>query len=421
MFVDVARVDLKAGRGGDGAVAFRREKFEPAGGPSGGDGGNGGSIYIVADSGARTLGDYHYKRYYHAENGEPGRNKGQFGKAGEDLFLHVPLGTLIKDYETKRVIHDMKEEGEEFLICQGGAGGRGNRKFRTSTRQAPRFAEPGKLGEEKSILLEIKLISDVGLIGLPNVGKSTILSILSNARPKIDNYHFTTLIPNLGVVELGDGNSFVLADIPGMIEGASEGVGLGLEFLKHIERTGLLVHVLDMSGSEGRDPIEDYELIRKELTGYDEILSEREEIIVANKKDLPNFETNLKEFKEKYPEKEIIPLSAATTENISQLKSKIWEILKEIDFEHDYFDEDFVEEEVEKVEAFTVEKRGNTFIVKGPFIDDLVYRTNFEKDSSLKHFQKVLVDQNIIEELKELGAGDGDPVILGDIEFEFFS
>lgn len=421
MFVDIARVDLKAGRGGDGAVAFRREKYEPAGGPAGGDGGNGGNIYIIADEGTRTLGDYHYKRYYHAENGEPGRNKGQFGKAGEDLYLYVPLGTLIKDAETNTVIYDMKEPGEEFLICKGGAGGKGNRRFKSSTRQAPRFAEPGKQGEEKAILLEIKLISDVGLVGLPNVGKSTILSILSNARPKIDNYHFTTLIPNLGVVDLGDGNSFVLADVPGMIEGASKGIGLGLEFLKHLERTGLLVHVIDMSGSEGRDPIDDYLLIREELKGYDKRLDERKEIIVANKKDLPGFDKNIKDFKKEFPELEIIEISAATTENVNVLKNKIWESLKDIDFDYEYFDEDYVEPEVEEAEPFTIEKSGEFYIVEGPFVDDLVYRTNFEKDASIKHFQKVLADQGIVEKLRELGAEDGDTVILGDLEFEFYS
>ena len=278
MFIDVAKIELKAGKGGDGSVAFRREKYEPSGGPAGGDGGDGGSIIIVGDKDIKTLMDYSYRSIYKAESGGDGRNKKQFGKKGEDLILKVPVGTLVKDYDTDTVIYDVKHDKEEFVICKGGKGGKGNVHFKSSIRQAPRFAEPGEKGEEKTIKLELKLLADVGLIGLPNVGKSTLLSIMSNARPKIANYHFTTLEPNLGVCKVGE-KSFVLADIPGLIEGASEGLGLGHDFLKHIERTKILVHVLDISGSEGRNPIEDFELINSELSSYNIKLNDKKMVM----------------------------------------------------------------------------------------------------------------------------------------------
>ena len=290
MFVDVAKINLKAGKGGDGAVAFRREKYEPAGGPYGGDGGDGGSIVLVADEGIRTLMDFRYKRHYKAETGENGRTKKQFGKSGQNLTLKLPVGTLVKDANTGKVIVDMKEHNQEFTIVKGGKGGRGNAKFATATRQAPRFAEPGRPGEERDIVLELKLLADVGLIGFPNVGKSTILSIVSEAKPKIANYHFTTLKPNLGVVKIEEGQSFVIADIPGLIEGAHEGVGLGHDFLRHVERTRVLVHVLDGSGIEGRNPIEDFYSINEELLKYNPKLGEKPQIIVANKMDLPQAE-----------------------------------------------------------------------------------------------------------------------------------
>lgn len=420
MFIDVAKIELKAGKGGDGSVAFRREKYEPSGGPAGGDGGDGGSIIIVADKDIKTLMDYSYKSIYKAENGGDGRNKKQFGKKGEDLILKVPVGTLIKDYDTDTVIYDVKHDKEEFVICKGGKGGKGNVHFKSSIRQAPRFAEPGTKGEEKTIKLELKLLADVGLIGLPNVGKSTLLSIMSNARPKIANYHFTTLEPNLGVCKVGE-KSFVLADIPGLIEGASEGLGLGHDFLKHIERTKILVHVLDISGSEGRNPIVDFELINSELASYNIKLNDKKMLVVLNKTDL-GAEDNIKEFREKYSDKvdEIVEISAATTENVDKLMYLIADTLDSIEDDYSTLDEQYVYFEEEKEPDSKVRKENENYIVEGPLIENLIYRTNFEVYESVNHLQKVLEDKGIIEQLKDLGIQDGDNVIIGDVEFDFY-
>ena len=420
MFIDVAKIELKAGKGGDGSVAFRREKYEPSGGPAGGDGGDGGSIIIVADKDIKTLMDYSYKSIYKAENGGDGRNKKQFGKKGEDLILKVPVGTLIKDYDTDTVIYDVKHDKEEFVICKGGKGGKGNVHFKSSIRQAPRFAEPGAKGEEKTIKLELKLLADVGLIGLPNVGKSTLLSIMSNARPKIANYHFTTLEPNLGVCKVGE-KSFVLADIPGLIEGASEGLGLGHDFLKHIERTKILVHVLDISGSEGRNPIEDFELINSELASYNIKLNDKKMLVVLNKTDL-GAENNIKEFREKYSDKvdEIVEISAATTENVGKLMYLIADTLDRIEDDYSTLDEQYVYFEEEKEPDFKVRRENENYIVEGPLIENLIYRTNFEVYESVNHLQKVLEDKGVIQQLKDLGIQDGDNVIIGDVEFDFY-
>lgn len=420
MFIDVAKIELKAGKGGDGSVAFRREKYEPSGGPAGGDGGDGGSIIIVADKDIKTLMDYSYKSIYKAESGGDGRNKKQFGKKGEDLILKVPVGTLIKDYDTDTVIYDVKHDKEEFVICKGGKGGKGNVHFKSSIRQAPRFAEPGAKGEEKTIKLELKLLADVGLIGLPNVGKSTLLSIMSNARPKIANYHFTTLEPNLGVCKVGE-KSFVLADIPGLIEGASEGLGLGHDFLKHIERTKILVHVLDISGSEGRNPIEDFELINSELASYNIKLNDKKMLVVLNKTDL-GAEDNIKEFREKYSDKvdEIVEISAATTENVDKLMYLIADTLDSIEDDYSTLDEQYVYFEEEKEPDFKVRKENENYIVEGPLIENLIYRTNFEVYESVNHLQKVLEDKGVIQQLKDLGIQDGDNVVIGDVEFDFY-
>ncbi|MDO5754729.1 MAG: GTPase ObgE [Tissierellia bacterium] len=420
MFVDIARIDLKAGKGGDGAVAFRREKFEPSGGPFGGDGGKGGDIIFVCDEGQRTLSDFKYRRHYKAENGENGRTKMQYGKDGQDLYLKVPKGTLIKDFDTDQVIYDMKKPGDEFIICKGGRGGKGNAKFKSSTRQAPRFAEPGGPGEEKTIKLEIKLLSDVGLVGLPNVGKSTILSIMTNANPKIANYHFTTLNPNLGVVEIEPGKSFVMADIPGLIEGASDGKGIGMEFLKHIERCAVLVHVLDISGHEGRDPLDDYRLIREEMGQYNERLKKKKEIIVANKMDLPGGREHLQALKQELPDHLIIPVSAATTENMEKLKYTIWNEIKDMDYDYDFFDEIYVPVEEKKEPDYQIKRVNDTYVVEGPLIDHLIYRTDFNVNESLKHFQKVLIDKGIVDGLREKGIEEGQIVVMGEIEFEYY-
>lgn len=423
MFVDIARINLKAGKGGDGAVAFRREKYEPAGGPYGGDGGAGGSIILRADEGIRTLMDFRYKRHYKAEAGENGRTKRQFGKDGQDLILRLPVGTLVKDAKTDKVIVDMKDHDQEFVIAKGGRGGRGNAKFATATRQAPRFAEPGTRGAEIDIVLELKLLADVGLVGFPNVGKSTILSIISEARPKIANYHFTTLRPNLGVVKIDEGSSYVVADIPGLIEGAHEGVGLGHDFLRHVERTKVLVHVLDASGIEGRDPIEDFYKINEELVKYNPKLSEKPQIIVPNKMDIAQAGEWLDKIKEEFEDKgyKIYPLSAATGQGIRPLKYAIWEVLSSIETEYETFDDHMdISFERETGEDFTVRKEEGRFIVEGPYIESLVASTNFNDYDSLRYFQNAIRQKGIVEELKELGIEEEDTVYILDYEFEYF-
>ncbi|KXB46119.1 Obg family GTPase CgtA [Tissierellia bacterium KA00581] len=420
MFIDIAKIELKAGKGGDGCVSFRREKYEPDGGPYGGDGGDGGSIIFISDESVRTLMDFRYKKHYFAQNGENGRTKKQYGKKGEDLIIKVPIGTLVKDYETDKVIYDFKEKDDKFIIAKGGKGGKGNARFATSTRQAPRFAQPGTKGEQRVINLELKLIADVGLVGLPNVGKSSLLSILSDAKPKIANYHFTTLEPNLGVCRVEENKSFVIADIPGLIEGASSGVGLGFEFLKHVERTRLLVHVLDVSGIEGRDAISDYETIYKELKLYNENLKSKKEIIVLNKIDLLSSDENIKKAKEYFKDKTVLELSAVTKMGIKELKYKIYDELSKIKIDYDTFDEKFeYVEEIEK-DAYEIYMEDGTFYVEGPLIDYLVYITNFQDYDSLKYFQKVLLDKGVINELKEKGVKEGQTIVIGEMEFEFF-
>lgn len=420
MFIDIAKIELKAGKGGDGCVSFRREKYEPDGGPYGGDGGDGGSVIFISDEGVRTLMDFRYKKHYFAQNGENGKTKKQYGKKGEDLIVKVPVGTLIKDFETNRVIHDFKVKDDKFIVAKGGRGGKGNARFATSTRQAPRFAQPGTKGEERSIKLELKLIADVGLVGLPNVGKSSLLSVLSDAKPKIANYHFTTLEPNLGVCRVEENKSFVIADIPGLIEGASEGIGLGFEFLKHVERTRLLVHVLDVSGIEGRDPIEDYNTIYNELKLYNENIKNKKEIIVANKIDLLTSDENLKRVKEYFKDRTVLEISAVTQKGVKELKYKIFEELSKIEIDYETFDEDYEYiEEVEK-EAYEIYSEDGTFYVEGSLIDYLVYITNFEDYDSLKYFQKVLTDKGVIEELKQKGVKEGQSIVIGEMEFEFF-
>ncbi|SHG97055.1 GTP-binding protein [Anaerosphaera aminiphila DSM 21120] len=420
MFIDVATIKLKAGNGGDGAVAWRREKYEPAGGPAGGDGGAGGNIIFKTDEGIHTLMDFRYKREYKAPSGENGRNKKQFGKDGEDIILKVPVGTLIKDKNTEGVIADLKSKDQKFIIAKGGRGGKGNAKFTTSTRQAPAFAQAGSKGEEREIILELKLLADVGLVGFPNVGKSTLLSVVSAAKPKVANYHFTTLKPNLGVVNLGTEMSFVIADIPGLIEGASEGLGLGDEFLKHVERTKILIHVLDISGSEGRDPIDDFFKINSELKNYDERLSTKPQIIFANKMDIPGAEENLKLLKEKLgKDYKIFSGSAATTENLQELMKYTFNELQNYEEEYETYDEEYVAVE-EKEEGIRVYKEFDKYIVDGPYIEKLMRSTNFEDVDSLRYFQENLRKNKVIEKLKELGIDEGDSVFILKYEFEFF-
>ncbi|MBC7088380.1 MAG: GTPase ObgE [Tissierellales bacterium] len=423
MFIDVAKIYVKAGNGGNGIVSWRREKYEPSGGPYGGDGGRGGSVILVADEGIRTLMDYRYKRSYYAQNGEDGKTKKQFGKDGKDTILKVPVGTIVKDEKTKKVIVDLKKPGDTFVIAKGGRGGRGNAKFATSTRQAPGFAEPGTPGEERNIILELKLLADVGLIGYPNVGKSTLLSVISRAKPKIANYHFTTLKPNLGVVSLGEDKSFVVADIPGLIEGASTGIGLGHDFLRHVERTRVLVHVLDASGSEGRNPIDDFYKINAELFEYNEKLREKVQIIAANKTDLPSSNEWVEKIKSEFENQgiKVFEISAATNKGIDKLLYAIWDTLAEIPVNYDTFDEEFIEEELFEDDKILVYKENNKFIVEGKSIERLMQSTYMDDYDSLRYFQDTLRKKGIVDKLVELGIKEGDSVFICGYEFEFFN
>lgn len=422
MFIDVANIFVKAGKGGDGKVGWRREKYEPSGGPNGGDGGRGGSIILKADDGIRTLMDFRYKRTYKGENGADGGSSNMTGKSGEDIILKLPVGTLIKDEESGKVIVDLKEKDQTFVIARGGRGGRGNAKFATSTRQAPGFSEAGTKGQERNIVLELKLLADVGLVGFPNVGKSTLLSIVSAAKPKIANYHFTTLKPNLGVVRIASEKSFVIADIPGLIEGASQGAGLGHDFLKHIERTRILVHVLDASGSEGRDPIEDFYKINDELFQYNEKLKDKPQIIVANKMDMQNADEGLEALRREFEPKgyKIYPISAATLEGINELKYAIWEIVEKTETPYETFDEEFDEYDMHVEETVFVKYENNKYIVEGSYVERLLYSTYFDDVDSLRFFQDALRKKGIVDDLKKLGIQEGDSVFICENEFEFF-
>ncbi len=417
MFVDIAKINVKAGNGGNGSVAFRREKYIPMGGPAGGDGGDGGSIILVADEGLRTLMDFRYKRHYQAENGQDGRGKKQYGSDGKDLVLRVPIGTLVKDEETGIVMADLKNHEQSYVVAKGGHGGKGNAKFANAIRRTPRFAEPGTKGEGREIILELKLLADVGLIGFPNVGKSTILASITSAKPKIANYHFTTLKPNLGVVSIGEGHSYAMADIPGLIEGASEGAGLGLEFLRHVERTKLLLHVIDASGQEDRDPVEDFYKINDELKQYSEKLSEKEQIIVLNKMDLPQSQENLERIKEKFSsDYEIIEVSAATGEGLDALKKRAYERLLQIEEEIDFVNEEEIENFFDRKarDTIAVSKEEDYYLAEGEFLERLVASTNFDDFESFSNFQK-----GVIEKLRELGAKEGDLISVCGVEFDF--
>ena len=421
MFIDEAKITVTAGNGGDGAVAWRREKFEPSGGPAGGDGGNGGSIILLTSEEIHTLMDFRYKRIYKGNNGENGRNKKQFGAHGDNVILKVPVGTLVKDSDSGNVIVDLKYNNQEYVIAKGGKGGKGNARYTTPTRRAPNFAQPGRKGESKEIVLELKLLADVGLIGFPNVGKSSLLSVVSAAKPKISNYHFTTLSPNLGVVRLGLEQSFVIADVPGLIEGASQGVGLGHEFLKHIERTNILIHVLDISGIEGRDPLEDFDKINNELKSYNQNLENKKQIVYANKMDLPGSEENLERLKEKLKNKDIKIFSGSVIkqENLQELLYYVWDELSKYEKNYETYDEDYVEVIDEHKDEIHVEKVNNNYIVTGDEIEHVINSINFEDNESLKYFQNMLVKKGIVSLLEEAGINEGDNVFIGDIEFEF--
>lgn len=425
MFYDYAKVNVKAGDGGNGIVAFRREKYVPKGGPAGGDGGKGGSIILRADEGLRTLIDFRYQTHYKGKRGDHGSGAKQHGRSADDIVLRVPVGTVVRDADTKKLLGDLRHHGQEIVVAQGGRGGRGNARFVSSTHRAPAFAENGEKGEERWITLELKLLADVGLVGFPNVGKSTIISRVSAAKPKIANYHFTTLEPNLGMVRVDAGHSFVIADVPGLVEGAAEGAGLGHRFLRHVERTRVLVHVVDLSGSEGRDPLEDLAVIRGELERYAPQLNEKPMVIVANKVDLMSDDDRdaaLARLSEAYPEVRIFPMSAATDSDLNELVYHLADILDAIG-PVEYAEEDFepVEEEPQKQEApFRVQKIGpDAYEVVGPEIDGLVGRTQFERDEAVERFMKILDNMGIEKALREAGIQDGDTVIVGPMALDY--
>ncbi len=423
MFTDYTKIIIKSGDGGNGAATFRREKYVAAGGPDGGDGGKGGDIYFQVDKDKNTLIDFRYNKKFKAENGENGSGSHCNGKYGKDLYIKVPIGTIVKDVETGKVVADLSNPDQTELILKGGRGGRGNSHFATATRQAPRFSEDGEKGEEKEIILELKLLADVGLLGFPNVGKSTFLSVVTEARPKIANYHFTTLEPNLGVVKTKNGDGFVIADIPGIIEGASEGVGLGIQFLRHVERTRLLLHFLDVSGQEGRNPVEDFNTINEELKKYSEKLSKRKQIIVANKIDAMQDESLLKEVEElaKKENLKLFKISAATKQGIEELIDYVTEELKNLPKEDLIEIEDKVVYTLEdKKDEWTIKEEDGVFIVSGKAVQRLMGRVNIEDNESMYYLQKCLKNMGIDEKLKEMGVCEGDTVILDDWELEWY-
>ena len=428
MFSDVAKIYIRSGKGGDGCVSFRREMFVAAGGPDGGDGGRGGNVIFEVDEGMNTLSEYRFIRKYSAEDGENGKGKRCSGKDGADVVLKVPEGTIIKDEASGKVIADMSHENRREIILRGGRGGKGNQHYATATMQVPKYAQPGQDAQELNVILELKVIADVGLLGFPNVGKSTLLSGVTNAKPKIANYHFTTLNPNLGVVDLKNGEGFVIADIPGLIEGASEGVGLGHEFLKHVERTKVLLHIVDAASVEGRDPIEDIRTINNELKQYNEELSKKPQIIVANKIDamLPEEAEEVVEkirdaFKEEgYP---VYAISAVSHSGIRELMFKVNDLLKTIPDAPKVFEKEFFTENLRTLdEPFTVEfdAEEDEYVVEGPKIERMLGYTNIDTEKGFEFFQKFLKENGILDQLEELGIKDGDTVRLYGLKFDYY-
>ena len=422
MFIDSAKIHIKAGDGGNGIVSFHREKYVSAGGPDGGDGGKGGDIVFVVDEGLRTLVDFKYKRKYFAEPGENGGAGNCSGKGGKDLLIRVPPGTIVKEEKTGHIMADLTKHGQTVILAKGGRGGKGNQHFATPTRQVPSFAKSGNVGEEFRIMLELKLLADVGLVGYPNAGKSTILSVVSAARPKIADYPFTTLEPNLGIVSINPGSSFALADIPGLIEGAHEGVGLGYEFLKHVERTKLLIHVVDVAAVEGREPFKDFMTINSELSDYNPKLAQRPQIVAANKIDLPSGSENLKSFTESVEKMgyKVFPISAATGSGVKELMLYTAEMLARLP-ETVMVDE--LENEViytaEEEEPFRIRKEGKVYIVEGNWVRKVVGSTNFGIYESLQYFQRAIKNKGVVEALEKMGINEGDTVKMYDYEFDY--
>lgn len=433
MFLDTAKIKVKAGNGGDGMVAFRREKYVPNGGPWGGDGGRGGNVIFIVDEGLRTLMDFRYNRHFKAQSGEKGMTKGMHGRGAEDLYVRVPQGTTVRDAETGKVITDLVENGQEYIVAHGGRGGRGNIRFATPKNPAPEISENGEPGQERELELELKVLADVGLVGFPSVGKSTLLGVITSAKPKIGAYHFTTIVPNLGMVRTPSGESFAVADLPGLIEGASQGVGLGTQFLRHIERTRVILHVIDMSASEGRDPYEDYVQINKELETYNLRLMERPQIIVANKMDMPESQENLKEFKKKlasnYDEfdelPKIFPISSLAHQGLDNLLEATADLLDKTPEFLLYTEEDMEDQEVyygfdEDQPAFEINRDDDaSWILSGDKLEKLFNMTNFDRDESVMKFARQLRGMGVDEALRARGAKDGDIVRIGKFEFEF--
>lgn len=432
MFLDTAKVSVKAGRGGDGMVAFRREKYVANGGPWGGDGGRGGDVIFVVNEGLRTLMDFRYNRHFKAKAGEKGMTKGMYGRGAENLYVSVPQGTTVRNAQTGKVIADLVKNGQEFIVAHGGRGGRGNIRFATPRNPAPEISENGEPGEERELALELKILADVGLVGFPSVGKSTLLSVITAAKPKIGAYHFTTIVPNLGMVRTKSGDSFAVADLPGLIEGASQGVGLGTQFLRHIERTRVILHVIDMSASEGRDPYEDYLAINKELETYNLRLLERPQIIVANKMDMPQAAENLEQFKEKldanygeFDDKpQIFPISGIAHQGLDALLDATAQLLDQTD-DFLLYDESDMQEEAyygfeEEEKAFDISRADDAaWVLSGEKLEKLFVMTNMERDEAIMKFSRQLRGMGVDQALRERGAKDGDIVRIGKFEFEF--
>ena len=416
MFVDQVKITAKAGNGGNGAVSFHREKFVQNGGPDGGDGGNGGDIVLLADPNMHTLMDFRYKRKYTADNGENGAAALCRGKSAKELVIKVPVGTTVRLVSDGRLVADMHEAGQRHVLLHGGRGGWGNAHFATPTRQAPNFAKPGIQTQAFKFTLELQTIADVGLVGFPNVGKSTILSVVTRAQPKIANYHFTTLTPNLGIVRR-HGQDFVMADIPGLVEGAADGAGLGHDFLRHVERTRLLIHVLDMAGSEGRDPLEDYEAINLELARYGD-LQKRPQIVAANKMDLPDGADNLNRFREKYPDVPVFAVSAATRAGFDALMDAVAAELAKLPPVTPYAQEEFLDD-LPDLSGYTVRREGSVYVVEGSAMTRLMNSVNFDDTDSMKWFHQTLRRTGVIDALRKAGAGEGDTVQIEDMQFDF--
>lgn len=434
MFVDQVKIQVKAGKGGDGAVAFRREKYVPNGGPAGGDGGKGGSVILKVDEGLRTLMDFRYNRMFKAKPGQNGMTKGMYGRGAKDLYIAVPQGTTVTDAQTGEILGDLVENNDELVVAKGGRGGRGNIHFASPKNPAPEIAENGEPGIERELKLELKVLADVGLVGFPSVGKSTLLSVVTSAKPKIADYHFTTLVPNLGMVRLDNGQDFVMADLPGLIEGASQGVGLGIQFLRHVERTRVILHLIDMSGMEGRDPFEDYLKINAELEKYDPSLLERPQIVVASKMDMPDSAKNLEEFKQKLAKDttlakvpEVMAISSVTHQGLEDLLQKTAQLLEETPA----FETKAQKQQADKTAVYKFEDKEDekpftltrdadaVWILGGEKLEKLFKMTNLDHDESMMRFARQLRGMGVDDELRERGAKNGDLVRIGNFTFEF--